>query len=50
MENKQKTKYLKEIENLTNKHAKLLTHHTQSVLKRFAEEMFKLNREYFDMK
>jgi len=44
MENKQKTKYLKEIENLTNKHAKLLTHHTQSVLKQNKKSIKKIEK------
>jgi hypothetical protein len=47
---RQKVNYLKEIEELSNEHARLLTHHTQNVLKRFGEEMFKLNMKYFDMR
>lgn len=45
-----KKKYQKEVEEILFKYAKLLNHHLSRLFIDFANEVYKLNEKYFDMK
>jgi len=44
-----KQKYKKEYEKIVIKYARILNHHFSNCYCRFCEEVFKLNKKYFDM-
>lgn len=47
---KQKDKYLEEINKEVNDYINRLTYHVQRCSQQFANEVFKINKKYFEMK
>ena len=50
MKKRMRNKYQKEVNEVIDKHAKVFNHHVSNLFQRMLNDMWKLNRKYFDMK
>ena len=49
MKKRQRNKYKKEVDEIIEKHAKVFNHHVSRLFQRMLNDMWRLNRKYFDI-